>query len=58
MAPPAIAALALLGVWALVTLWATTAAARGQVRADDRLGIEEQPERSHEETPSFSTADD
>ncbi|QCC60900.1 hypothetical protein DVR14_12140 [Natrinema thermotolerans] len=54
---PATAALALLGVWILVTLWATTTAARGQARADDRFGLEEQSEQSLEE-PSFSTADD
>ncbi|WP_175607189.1 hypothetical protein [Natrinema saccharevitans] len=58
MAPPATAALALLGVWVLVTLWATTTAAGGQVRANDRLGIEEQSEQSLEEPSSFSTADD
>ncbi|AGB30509.1 hypothetical protein Natpe_0583 [Natrinema pellirubrum DSM 15624] len=57
MAPPATAALALLGVWILVTLWATTTAAGGQARADDRFGLEEQSEQSLEE-PSFSTADD
>ncbi|OAQ52268.1 hypothetical protein HTG_11645 [Natrinema mahii] len=57
MAPPATAALALLGVWVLVTLWATTTAAGGQARADDRPGIEDQSDQSLAE-PSFSTADD
>ncbi|MDF9744600.1 hypothetical protein [Natrinema salsiterrestre] len=67
MTPPPTAALALLGGWALLTLWATTTVAAAQSRADDDLEIavpEPQRDRSDDRSTtdssrgSFSAADD
>jgi hypothetical protein len=67
MTPPPTAALALLGGWALLTLWATTTVTAAQSRADDDLQIAvSEPQRDRPDEPSttdssrgsFSAADD
>ncbi|ELY67942.1 hypothetical protein C489_08050 [Natrinema versiforme JCM 10478] len=61
------AAVALLGVWALMTLWATGTAAAGQSRIDEQFGPPDPDTRrgrpdgtpdDRSSEPSFSAADD
>lgn len=67
MTLPPIAAVALLGVWALMTLWVTGTAAAGQSRTDEQFdppGTDARRERSERtpgavsSEPSFTAADD
>ncbi|MDS0476431.1 hypothetical protein [Natrinema sp. 1APR25-10V2] len=67
MTPPPTAALALLGVWALMIFWVTAAGTAARSRADDRLevplddGQSERHERRSESVSSsgsFPTSDD
>ena len=63
MTPPPSAALALLGVWALLTLWVTTTVGTTRTRAEtlENIAFDEQSDRSSEGTASetaFPAADD
>ncbi|MGQ3411240.1 hypothetical protein ACT4ML_03130 [Natrinema sp. LN54] len=67
MTPPPMAAVALLGVWALMTLWVTGTAAAGQSRTDEQFdppGPDARRGRSDgtaddcSSEPSFPAADD
>ena len=63
MTPPPSAALALLGVWVLLTLWATTTVRTTRTRAEtlENTALDEQSDRSSEGTASetaFPAADD
>ncbi|SER18193.1 hypothetical protein [Natrinema salaciae] len=60
MAPPPTAAVALLGVWVLVTLWATTTVVPPQSRTDDRFESPTPEDRSdqHDSSDRAFPADD
>lgn len=67
MTPPPTAALALLGGWALLTLWATTTVATNQSRVDNELestvselqrNQPDEPSATGPSEGSFSAADD
>lgn len=59
MTPPPSAALALLGVWVLVTVWATSTAAASQARADRRFELPVPEDRSdHSDSPADGVSSD